>query len=169
MEKYNVLSLFSGCGGLDLGFKKQGFKIVKAIDNDPTLIETYKKNIANHIECLDIKQINGLTYLKEYKTIDVVIGGPPCQGFSLASNLVRNFKDDPRNYLYKEYIRIIEQVKPKFFLMENVKNFLSFNSGKFKDDIIENFKTIGYSIEYKIIKSVEYGIPQQRESVFYWY
>jgi len=163
MKSYNVLSLFSGCGGLDLGFKKQGFNIIKAVDNDPTVIETYRKNIGDHIECLDIKEFNGLLY----KNIDVIIGGPPCQGFSLASNLVRNFKDDPRNYLYKEYIRIIEEIKPKIFLMENVKNFLNFNSGKFKDDIIEHFKNIGYNIEYKIIKTVEYGIPQKRERVFF--
>ena len=125
-KKPKVISLFAGAGGMDLGFIKAGFDIVWANDFDPDSVKTYKKNIGDHIILGDI------TNSKIQKTIpkikpDVVIGGFPCQGFSVA-NLGRSEKDE-RNFLYKEMIKVIKKTQPKYFVAENVKGILSLGKG----------------------------------------
>ena len=157
----NVVSLFSGGGGLDLGFIAEGYNIIWAIDNNKNATETYKANIGNHIMCADINQID----ISKIPHADVVIGGPPCQSFSLAGN--RNVEDE-RGQLVWKYIHIIEQVQPKAFVFENVTGLLSAKNSQ-GEKIIEllkiAFRKIGYTIEQQVMNAADYGIPQRRKRV----
>ena len=157
----NVVSLFSGGGGLDLGFIAEGYNIIWAIDNNKNAAETYRANIGDHILCADINQIN----ISKIPHADVVIGGPPCQSFSLAGN--RNVEDE-RGQLVWKYIHIIELVKPKAFVFENVTGLLSAKNSQ-GEKIIEllkiAFKEIGYTIEQQVMNAADYGIPQRRKRV----
>ena len=160
MKKYRVVSLFSGAGGMDLGFKNVGFEIVWANDFFPEAINTYRKNIGDHIVYGDITKIPS----KEIPdNIDVVIGGFPCQGFSIANNN-RSMKDE-RNFLYKEMLRIISDKKPKIFVAENVKGLLSMEKGGVIKLIKNDFEKLGYKVEYRVLNAAEYGVPQTRERV----
>ncbi len=161
MKKYRVISLFSGAGGMDLGFIKQGFEIVWANDMFDEAILTYKKNIGNHIVKGDITKIRSNEIPDD---IDVVIGGFPCQGFSIA-NKNRDISDE-RNFLYKEMLRVIKDKKPKFFVAENVKGILSLAKGEVFKLIKSDFENLGYKVEAKLLNAAEYGVPQQRERVF---
>lgn len=157
----NVVSLFSGGGGLDLGFVSEGYNVIWAIDNNRNAVETYKTNIGNHIICADINRMD----ISKIPHADVVIGGPPCQSFSLAGN--RNVEDE-RGQLVWKYIHIIEQVKPKAFVFENVTGLLSAKNAQ-GEKIIEllkvAFKNIGYTIEQQVMNAADYGIPQRRKRV----
>jgi len=160
-NKPKVVSLFSGCGGLDLGFKQAGFEIIWANDFDKDSVETYKKNIDERITLGDITQIPSSAIPKN---ADVLLGGFPCQGFSIANNQ-RNVKDK-RNFLYKEMLRIIKETQPKFFIAENVKGILSLGKGKVIEMIIKDFNSIGYKVERPfVINCSYYGVPQNRERV----
>ena len=156
-----VVSLFSGGGGLDLGFKNAGFEIIWAIDNNPNAVETYRANLGNHIICEDLNKID----ISQIPQADIVIGGPPCQSFSLAGK--RN-TEDSRGQLVWKYIEIIKHVQPKAFVFENVTGLLSAKNSK-KEKIIENlkeaFKEIGYKINQKILNAADYGVPQKRRRV----
>lgn len=157
----SVVSLFSGGGGLDLGFIEEGYKIIWAVDNDTNAVATYKANIGEHIICADINNVN----VNSIPHADIVIGGPPCQSFSLAGK--RNVEDE-RGQLVWEYIRIIEQVRPKAFVFENVTGILSAKNSEGKKiiDLLKSaFKEIGYEIEMKTINTADYGIPQRRKRV----
>lgn len=160
-KKLNVVGLFSGCGGLDLGFKNAGYDILWANDFNQDAVKTYQKNIGNHIICGDITKIKSVTIPNEF---DVLLGGFPCQGFSIA-NTKRNMKDQ-RNFLYLEMLRILKDKKPKFFVAENVKGLLSMEKGKVIEMILLDFKKLGYNVEFKLLKASEYGVPQNRERVF---
>lgn len=155
-----IISLFSGCGGLDLGFIKSGMDIVWANDLYSDAVETYKKNIGNHIVMKSILDIES----KEIPECDGVIGGFPCQGFSLA-NTGRSI-DDTRNFLYREFIRIIKDKRPKFFVAENVKGILSLGGGKIFTKIVEDFSECGYVVRHHLFNAADYGVPQTRERVF---
>ena len=155
-----VVSLFSGCGGLDLGFKNMGFEIIWANDFFPEAVETYKKNIGDHIILGDITKIPSSAIPDDF---DVLLGGFPCQGFSIA-NKNRGMHDE-RNFLYKEMLRIIRDKKPKFFLAENVKGILSMGKGEVVKMILQDFRSIGYEVDYKLLNAADYGVPQQRERV----
>ncbi len=157
----NVVSLFSGGGGLDLGFKSAGYNIVWAIDNEKNAVETYKKNIGNHIICDDINTVE----ISNIPKADVVIGGPPCQSFSLSGN--RNTEDD-RGKLVWTYMDIIKKVKPKAFLFENVTGLLSAknkNGEKIIDLLKIAFQRIGYTISSQVVNAADYGVPQKRKRV----
>ncbi len=160
IKKPTVVSLFSGCGGLDLGFINAGFNIIWANDFFLEAVETYKKNIGNHIVLGDISQIKSS---KIPNNFDILLGGFPCQGFSIA-NIKRSMEDE-RNFLYKEMLRIVKDKKPKFFLAENVKGLLSMHKGKVIEMIVNDFKKLGYEVNYKLVNSADYGVPQQRERV----
>lgn len=166
-ENLQVLDLFCGAGGLSYGFEKAGYKIVLGIDNDKAALKTFE---LNHNESkglnADISTIN-VERIKPYfldNRIDVVIGGPPCQGMSLSGH--RKF-DDPRNKLYLSYIRIVEELKPKAFLIENVPGLVSLFEGKIKNNVIERLSNIGYNVTYKILLASDYGVPQSRKRVFF--
>ncbi len=164
------IDLFSGSGGFSLGFDNKGFQNVFSIDIEPSFCETYKYNFPKHQ--LIKKDICDLTdaeisYLKEFDEIDVVIGGPPCQGFSMAGNIGRKFIDDPRNKLFKEFVRVVKVVKPKFFVMENVARLYNHNKGETRKEIIKDFQEIGYKVECKILNSADFGVPQIRKRVIF--
>jgi DNA (cytosine-5)-methyltransferase 1 len=156
--KIKVLSLFSGSGGLDLGFLATGkFEIIFANDFNSQACQTYTHNIGDHIIYEDIAKI------KELPETDVIIGGPPCQGFSTA-NPARSF-DDPRNQLFKEYARIIGEVKPKMFLMENVSGMVSMQKGKVFDLIKKELSNCGYTLYDQLLNAKDYGVPQSRRRI----
>jgi DNA (cytosine-5)-methyltransferase 1 len=159
-EKYKIASLFSGCGGLDLGFIKSGFEVIWANDFFKEAVQTYKNNIGDHIVYGDITKISSDEIPNNF---DILLGGFPCQGFSVANN--KRSMEDERNFLYKELLRLIKDKRPKFFVGENVKGLLSMQQGKVIEMIIKDFKSLGYDVEYKLLKASDYGVPQNRERV----
>jgi DNA (cytosine-5)-methyltransferase 1 len=159
-NKLKVVGLFSGCGGLDLGFVQSGYEIIWANDFNSDAVKTYKKNIGEHIIYGDITQVNSSEIPNNF---DVLLGGFPCQGFSIA-NIKRNM-DDKRNFLYLEMLRVIKDKSPKFFVAENVKGLLSMEKGRVIQMIVEDFKKIGYRVDYKVLRASDYGVPQNRERV----
>lgn len=167
-----VIDLFAGCGGLSIGFEKAGFEIVKAIEYDRMIAETYKKNHDNVSMIID--DIMNIDISKEFYKgdADVIIGGPPCQGFSMAGARIRKgFIDDPRNYLFKYYYKIVKQVRPKIFIMENVKGLTTMNKGAVFQEILNIFYDKDelegdfYHVEVKVVNALEFGIPQNRERI----
>ena len=156
-----VISLFAGVGGMDLGFIEAGFKVVWANDFEKDCAKTYQRNIGDHIVVGDIRDIKSKDLPKNP---DVVIGGFPCQGFSI-NNINRTMKDE-RNHLYKEMLRIIKDTKPKYFVAENVKGLLSMEKGKVIELILNDFRNIGYEVDYKLLTAADYGVPQMRQRVF---
>lgn len=155
-----TIGLFAGCGGMDLGFKNAGFNLVWANDFNKDACATYRINIGDHIVHGDITQIETNEFPDD---IDVVLGGFPCQGFSIA-NTGRSMKDE-RNFLYKEMLRVIKYTKPKVFVAENVKGLLSMHKGKVVEMIVNDFKNLGYEVNYKLLKASNFGVPQHRERV----
>ena len=158
-KKIKVVSLFSGCGGLDYGLKRQGLDIIWAIDNDSDCVSTYKKNIGQHIIEKSILDVPS----NEIPDADLIIGGFPCQGFSLANKF--RSKGDERNELYIEMLRVIKDKKPKWFIAENVKGILSLDEGRIFQKILEDFKSIGYFVTYKLVNMADHGVPQTRKRV----
>ena len=154
-----VVSLFSGAGGIDLGLKKSGLDIIWAVDNDADSVETYKKNISSHAICEDITKVKS----KDIPKADIVIGGFPCQGFSMA-NRFRSTKDT-RNTLYLEMLRVITDLKPKWFIAENVKGILSLGEGKVFENILKDFSEAGYRVHYQLVNMADHGVPQLRKRV----
>lgn len=159
-KKFRVISLFSGAGGMDLGFINAGFDIVWANDFFKEAVESYKKNISEDIVLGDITKIKSSEMPDD---IDLVIGGFPCQGFSVA-NTKRSMKDE-RNFLYKEMLRVIKDKNPKFFVAENVKGILSMEKGKVIEMIKKDFESLGYKVDARLLNAAEYGVPQARERV----
>lgn len=165
----NYIDLFAGSGGMSLGFEKAGFKNVFSVENDENAAKTYKNNFKNNkIIIKDIKSITNreIKSLVGEKTIDLIIGGPPCQGFSMAGNVGRHFIDDKRNYLFKEYVRFVEVIEPKIFVMENVQRLATHNGGKTIKEILTEFEKINYKVKYKVLNSVNYDVPQYRSRIF---
>lgn len=154
-----VISLFSGAGGFDLGFKQAGHEIIWANDIDKDCIETYKKNIGNHAVLGDISQIK----TQMIPNGDIVIGGFPCQGFSMANK--KRSVDDQRNKLYLEFKRVIKDKKPKYFFAENVRGILSLGGGKVIKKIVKDFSDAGYRVKYQAFNTADYGVPQTRVRV----
>lgn len=159
------IDLFSGAGGFSLGFDRAGFQNVFSVDYEPGFCETYRENFPNHqlIEknICDLQDAE-IAYLKEQNEVTVVIGGPPCQGFSMAGSIGRKFIDDPRNRLFKEFVRVVKVVKPRYFVMENVKRLYNHKKGQTREEIIEDFEKLGYTVSCKILNAVDYGVPQMR-------
>lgn len=158
MSDFRVVSLFSGAGGMDLGFEKAGFDIVWANDFFKEAVESYKKNVSKNVVYGDITKIDSSEIPDD---IDLVIGGFPCQGFSVA-NTKRSMKDE-RNFLYKEMLRVIKDKNPKFFVAENVKGLLSMEKGKVFKMIKKDFESLGYKVDARLLNAAEYGVPQARE------
>jgi DNA (cytosine-5)-methyltransferase 1 len=169
-QKYNIIDLFSGCGGLSYGFEKTNrFKTLLAIDFWKPSLDTLKANkkdvdiMEKDMSKLEDKDI--LALKKKYKNIKVVVGGPPCQGFSQAGQ--RNSKD-PRNQLYKSYINFIKIMKPEWFVFENVAGLLSMKTKDgtlFIDDILKDFKNLGYTTTLNKISAKDFGVPQDRKRI----
>jgi DNA (cytosine-5)-methyltransferase 1 len=170
MRRPIVIDLFCGAGGLSKGFEMAGFKILAGLDNDKWSIQTFKKNhkrakIINE----DIRKVSGedIEKLIKTKNVDVIAGGPPCQGFSIAG---RRDPKDPRNSLFMEFIKIVNYFKPEWVVMENVLGIKSMKTEKSEAvvDIIKNeFGKIGYDVVWKTLNSADYGVPQKRRRVFF--
>ena len=158
----NLISLFSGAGGLDLGFEKAGFDILVANEYDKTIWETYEKNHKAHLIKKDIVKVS----LDEFPSnIEGIIGGPPCQSWSVGGSL-RGI-DDPRGKLFYEYIRILKDKKPLFFLAENVSGMMAKRHNKAVKEIIGKFEKIGYNVQIFQVNASDYGVAQDRKRVFY--
>ncbi|WP_369715262.1 DNA cytosine methyltransferase [Leptotrichia sp. HSP-536] len=163
---YRVLDLFSGAGGLSYGLEKTGyFKSLIALDFNEPAIETFKKNHED-TKCIvgditDKKVKDKIIKLSKKDKINMIVGGPPCQGFS---NKGKNLGlKDERNFLFLEYVDLVKEIEPEIFIIENVKNMVSSANGYFINEIVKLFTEIGYLVNYKIINSYEFGVPQTRE------
>ncbi len=156
-----IVSLFSGAGGLDLGFEKAGFEIVFANEFDKNIWATYEKNHNALLDKRDIRQIPS----EQIPDCDGIIGGPPCQSWSEAGAL-RGINDE-RGKLFYEYIRILKDKKPKFFVAENVSGMLSDIHREAVQNIIKNFEDAGYLVSVTLVNAADYGVPQDRKRVFY--
>ncbi len=155
-----VVSLFSGAGGMDLGLEKAGLEIVWANDNDKDSLDTYKANLkTNTIILSDILDVRS----ENIPDPDLIVGGFPCQGFSVA-NKFRSINDS-RNILYLEMLRIVNDKQPKWFVAENVRGILNIENGKVIEKIVDDFANAGYSVKYQLINMANYGVPQMRKRV----
>ena len=160
-NKYTVVSLFSGGGGLDLGFKNAGFDIIYASDIDKDAVESYKRNVSKTINCEDINAVD----VSNIPDSDIIVGGPPCQAFSLAGKRDVN---DPRATLVFKYFDIIKAKMPKAFILENVTGILSAKTKektKVIDDLKKLFESIGYKLQYQVLEATDFGVPQKRRRV----
>lgn len=160
-----MIDLFCGAGGLSLGFTQEGFITSLANDIEACCVDTYAHNHPetprDHIILGDISEVvNNLEELVRYDEVDIIVGGPPCQGFSMANR--QRLIDDPRNSLYRYYVEVVEKIQPRFFVMENVKGMLSV-----AEQVIEDFNVIGYEVTAKILNAKDYGVPQNRERLIY--
>lgn len=173
-SKIKTISLFSGCGGMDLGiqgnfkflnktYKSLPFEIVYAVDNDPYAVKIYNANFEHQCETKDVRELN----IKKLPEHDILLGGFPCQAFSIsAQNPPRlGYKDD-RGKLFFEMVKVLVEKQPRFFIAENVKGILSANKKKAFPMIIKEFEKAGYYVKYKLFDASDYGIPQKRQRVF---
>ncbi len=161
------MDLFCGCGGMSHGFITAEYDVLLGVDHWQDALDTFAFNHPNTKTLkADLSEISAkeVAYHAETDKVDVVIGGPPCQGFSIAG---KRMIDDERNGLYKSFVEVVDYFKPKAFLMENVPNIISMGKGKIKDNIIEDFKRIGYKVTYKILLASDYGVPQNRRRAFF--
>lgn len=170
MKELNVVDLFCGCGGLSKGFLDAGYNVVLGVDFNDKALETFEKNHGN-AKAMKLDLFNHdnieiiIDYLKENnKKIDVLVGGPPCQGFSVAGPRDMN---DKRNYLYLAMVKLAEKLKPKVVLLENVPGMLQVNDGIGAKRIVSDFKKIGYNMTPKLLYAPDYGVPQIRKRVFF--
>lgn len=160
---YNVLDLFCGCGGMSLGFEQAGFIVLLGIDIWEDALKTYQFNRKGaKTLCADMSDIKGEDVAKIIgnTSVDVIIGGPPCQGFSIAG---KRIIEDERNKLYKGFVRMVEYFKPRAFVMENVPNILTIGGGAIRDAIVADFSALGYTVDYKVLLASDYGVPQNRK------
>lgn len=166
MKKLNVLDLFSGCGGLSYGFQQAGFNVVAGVDNWKDALLTFKENHKESRTILmNLATDSSSCLTKEIsENIDVIIGGPPCQGFSISG---KRDPKDPRNLLYKAFLTAIENFSPQVFVMENVPNLVSMSKGKIRDKIVHDFERLGYEVYYKVLLASDYGVPQNRRRVMF--
>ena len=186
-----ALDLFAGAGGFSIGAKNAGVDIIASVEFNNKISETYKYNnkqtiVINH----DIQEIQASendtekdTYIKihEFNNIskifedknckcDMIIGGPPCQGFSSSGKRIRaksKFLEDPRNFLFKEYVRMVKYLHPKIFIIENVPGILNYNDGAVKEEIFREFEKLGYNVHAKILCAADFGVPQLRNRAFF--
>lgn len=166
-KTYNVIDLFCGCGGFSLGFELAGFNVILGIDVWKDALSTFQHNHrASKILQADLSVLEPSETLPliDGKAVDVIIGGPPCQGFSLAG---KRIVDDIRNKLYKNFVNFVAYYKPKAFVMENVPNILSIGGGVVRDSIIKDFSDLGYTIEFSILTASDYGVPQNRKRAIF--
>ena len=167
MKKYKVLDLFCGAGGLSYGFKLAGFNIVGGVEWNPAAMETHKANFKSRFEyCGNIEDITDDEILDNFKGVDVIIGGPPCQGFSSANRHEKE-KDDSRNKLFFQYLRFVELLKPKVFVIENVRQILTKNNGYAKNRILDITQKLGYKVNVDVLNAADFGVPQVRRRAIF--
>lgn len=164
-----LIDLFCGAGGMSCGLEMAGFTPVLANELDEIFAHTYKANNPGAVTIQgDVRRIDSAmicSLIKKYDTIDLIAGGPPCQGYSLIAP--SRSLDDPRNWLFNEYIRIVESVKPKAVIIENVPGIISFEKGYIVSKIYNSLTSLGYHVDHKILCAAHYGIPQMRFRTFF--
>jgi DNA (cytosine-5)-methyltransferase 1 len=166
-KKITVLDLFCGCGGLSHGFLSAGYNVKLGIDHWKDAISTFNHN---HRDSLGLvadlfnESPKSICEKTGVKKVDVIVGGPPCQGFSIAG---KRIIDDERNHLYKSFVNFVEFYRPQAFIMENVPNIVSMGEGVIKDNILEDFERLGYNVVYKVLLSSQFGVPQNRRRAFF--
>lgn len=166
-KEHNVIDLFCGCGGLSLGFEQAGYNVLLGIDNWKDALVTFKHNHhGSETMCADLMKLNPKEVEEKIgkQNVDVIIGGPPCQGFSIAG---KRIVDDDRNKLYKSYVRMVDYFKPKAFVLENVPNILTIGDSIIKHTIIADFEALGYKVVNKVLLASDYGVPQNRRRAFF--
>jgi len=187
-KELNLIDIFAAPGGLSLGFHMASFRLLAAVDNEENGVKTLSYNFPKAIVVgKSVLKLDGKWLLDKLGIskgdIDVLAGGPPCQGFSTVgrvkiASLIKKgiwklengnprLIDDPRNLLYKHFIRIVKDVEPKFFVIENVQGMRSYRNGNLINDILNEFKAIGYRADYRFLNATEYGVPQQRKRIFF--
>lgn len=162
------VDLFCGAGGLSLGMKHAGFEILAGTDAHENAAETYEENIGSPCVVGDIRELSPQEFIDrgdfDPEQVDVVVGGPPCKGFSTAGPYD---VDDPRNDLFRQYLEFVEEIEPDAILMENVTGVLSMHDGAFREQILEYTGELGYNTEYIQLNAANFGVPQLRERVFF--
>lgn len=164
----NAIDLFAGCGGLSKGFMDAGYEILVGVDNDKAALSTFTRNhngaVALQADLSKQETFDDIKKIAAARPIDVIIAGPPCQGFSLSGP--RNF-DDERNKLYLAVIEMVNQYQPKAFIIENVPGMATLYGGEIKDEILRRFRNMGYNVESKILCAADYGVPQTRKRLIF--
>jgi DNA (cytosine-5)-methyltransferase 1 len=167
-ETLTAIDLFAGCGGLSRGFMDAGYDILIGIDNDETALKTFSYNHGNAVALnADLSMPETFERIDEIvngRAVDVIIAGPPCQGFSLTGP--RNF-DDKRNKLYLAVFETVKRYKPKGFIIENVPGMATLYNGEIKEEILRRFSQLGYSVEPRILIAADYGVPQMRKRLIF--
>ncbi len=161
------IDLFCGAGGMSKGFEMAGFRPVLAVDNWQDALDTYRYNNPDvRTLCADLSSINVEDVAQTYNlhNVDLIIGGPPCQGFSVAG---KRIVDDVRNKLYKSFVSFVRYYSPRAFVMENVPNILSIGQGAVKESIVKDFTSLGYTVDYKVLLASDYGVPQNRRRAIF--
>ncbi len=158
MREFTAASLFCGAGGLDIGFERAGFKTIWANDFNKDACETHRMWSKAEVVCGDIGKIDA----SDIPDVDIMLGGFPCQGFSLSGP---RKLDDSRNVLYQHYVRIVKAKQPKIFVGENVKGLLTMGNGQIIDAIISEFSDCGYDVYYKLLNAMDYEVPEDRQRV----
>lgn len=184
-KKITAIDLFAGAGGFSYGMECAGIEVIAAIEIDNKIAKTYKKNHPNTIMINeDIKsvvtsytdnKINrdfkiDLSDLIKNQTIDIIFGGPPCQGFSMAGRRIRKdktFFEDDRNFLFLEFLRMVKELKPKVFIIENVPGILNYDNGSVKLEIYKKFEELGYNVSSKVLAAEKFGVPQKRKRAIF--
>lgn len=167
--KINTLDLFCGCGGISEGLRLAGFNIVGGIDFNQESINTYKKNFPKaKAICADLLEFTDEKISDEFSNLDInlIVGGPPCQGFSSANRWNKE-NEDPRNKLFFEYLRFVDILKPKFVMIENVRGILTRDNGFAKNRIFELLEDIGYNVDCNVLNASDFGVPQNRFRAFF--
>lgn len=164
----NAIDLFAGCGGLSKGFMDAGFDVILGVDNNEAALKTFAYNHKNaktlNADLSKQETFDRIRELTDHKKIDLIIAGPPCQGFSLTGP--RKF-DDERNKLYLAVFQVVQEFSPKAFVIENVNGMATLYNGQIKDEIIRRFKALGYTVVPKVVCAADYGVPQIRKRLIF--
>lgn len=160
------IDIFSGAGGLSLGAEMAGIKILHAIEINESASKTFAKNHKGaHTHQIDIKKVDSKELMSSKTPIFIIMGGPPCQGFSLSNTRSRNMNND-KNYLFLEFVRLVREIKPTWFVLENVWGLTNINNGETKMMIEDCFRALGYNVKSKVLWASDYGVPQSRNRFF---
>lgn len=165
-ERPVAIDLFCGAGGLSHGLEQAGFRVALGLDFDKHALATFSANHDGKALLADVREVSGKDILKAagVEKIDLLAGGPSCQGFSTHG---KRLVDDPRNFLYKEFLRLVEELQPSTVLMENVKGLVISGKGAFKRQVIESFESLAYQVDGRLLLAADYGVPQRRERVIF--
>lgn len=166
-KKY-MIDLFSGCGGLSFGFEQAGFECIVGVDSDKSALETFKYNHPNasamHLDLSKEESITEIISKIDNRKINLIVAGPPCQGFSLSGN---RDETDKRNILFYSVFKLAASIKPKYIVIENVPGIATLYKGKAREAILEEFERLGYTCSEKILYAPDYGVPQIRKRMFF--